>query len=154
MFSFLLPDFVLWAVSLFCSLIISTLAQMVCAKFLWMSNSVAVQLESKWIFTVNFWQISSVLNIVLCRKMAGCGSGQPGLVLGDRAHGRGVETRWSLSPFQPRPFYDSMNVSVTAEAESQILKFNSILSLRDVRVTSKHQNKTVVWNNTAELYNL
>ena len=36
-----------------------------------------------------------------------CGSGQPGLVVGDPAHSRGGETRWSLF-FQPRPFYDSM----------------------------------------------
>ena len=27
---------------------------------------------------------------------AGCGSGQPGLLVGDPAHSRGVETRWSL----------------------------------------------------------
>ena len=27
---------------------------------------------------------------------AGCGSGQPGLMVGDPAHSRGVETRWSL----------------------------------------------------------
>jgi len=27
---------------------------------------------------------------------AGCGSGQPGLVVGDPAHSRGVETQWSL----------------------------------------------------------
>ena len=27
---------------------------------------------------------------------AGCGSGQPGLVVGAPAHSRGVETRWSL----------------------------------------------------------
>ena len=26
---------------------------------------------------------------------AGCGSGQPGLVVGDPAHSRGFETRWS-----------------------------------------------------------
>ena len=30
---------------------------------------------------------------------AGCGSGQPGLVVGDPAHSRGVETRWSLWSF-------------------------------------------------------
>jgi len=30
---------------------------------------------------------------------AGCGSGQPGLVSGDLAHSRGVETRLSLRPF-------------------------------------------------------
>ena len=30
---------------------------------------------------------------------AGCGSGQPGLVVGDPVQGRGVETRWSLWSF-------------------------------------------------------
>jgi len=30
---------------------------------------------------------------------AGCGSGQPGLLVGDPAHSRGVETRWSLWSF-------------------------------------------------------
>ena len=44
---------------------------------------------------------------------AGCGSGQPGLVVGDPAHSRGVETRWLTGPFQPRPFYDSMSLMET-----------------------------------------
>ena len=30
------------------------------------------------------------------KGQAGCGSGQPGLVVGEPAHSRGVETRWSL----------------------------------------------------------
>ena len=30
---------------------------------------------------------------------AGCGSGQPGLVVGDPAHSSGVETQWSLWSF-------------------------------------------------------
>jgi len=30
---------------------------------------------------------------------AGCGSGQPGLVVGDPAHSRGVETQWPLWSF-------------------------------------------------------
>ena len=30
---------------------------------------------------------------------AGCSSGQPGLVVGNPAHSRGVETRWSLRSF-------------------------------------------------------
>jgi len=32
----------------------------------------------------------------------GCGSGQPGLVVGDPAHSRGVETGWSLWSFSTR----------------------------------------------------
>ena len=38
---------------------------------------------------------------------AGCGSGQPGLVVGDPAHSRGLELSENCGPFQPRPFCDS-----------------------------------------------
>ena len=37
---------------------------------------------------------------------AGCGSGQPGLLVGDPAHSRGLEFHDHCGPFQPRPFYD------------------------------------------------
>jgi len=40
---------------------------------------------------------------------AGCGSGQPGLVVGDPAHSRGLKLNDHCGPFQPRQFYDSMN---------------------------------------------
>ena len=39
---------------------------------------------------------------------AGCGSGQPGLVVGDPAHSRGWKLADIKGPFQPRPFYDSV----------------------------------------------
>ena len=39
---------------------------------------------------------------------AGCGSGQPGLLVGDPAHIRGLELDEHCAPFQPRPFCDSM----------------------------------------------
>jgi len=39
---------------------------------------------------------------------AGCGSGQPGLVVGDPAHSRGLKLHDHCGPFQPRPFYDSV----------------------------------------------
>ena len=39
---------------------------------------------------------------------AGCGSGQPGLLVGDPAHSRGLELADHCGPFQLRPFYDSM----------------------------------------------
>ena len=39
---------------------------------------------------------------------AGCGSGQPGLVVGDSAHSRGLEGGDHCGPLQPGPFYDSM----------------------------------------------
>ena len=38
---------------------------------------------------------------------AGRGSGQPGLVVGDPAHSRGLKLDEHCSPFQPRPFCDS-----------------------------------------------
>ena len=44
---------------------------------------------------------------------AGCGSGQPGLAVGDPAHSREVETRWSLWSFSTQAilwFYDSMTM--------------------------------------------
>jgi len=37
-----------------------------------------------------------------------CGSGQPGLLVGDPAHSRGLELNEHCGPFQPRPFYDSV----------------------------------------------
>jgi len=39
---------------------------------------------------------------------AGCGSGQPGLLVGDPAHSRGLELDGHCGPFQPRPLYDSV----------------------------------------------
>ena len=41
-------------------------------------------------------------------SQAGCGSGQPGLLVGSPAHSRGLEVDEHCGPFQPRPFYDSM----------------------------------------------
>ena len=38
---------------------------------------------------------------------AGCGSGQPGLVVGDPAHSRGLELDDLFGSLQPRPLYDS-----------------------------------------------
>ena len=37
---------------------------------------------------------------------ARCGSGQPGLVVGDPARSRVVKLDEYCGPFQPRPFYD------------------------------------------------
>jgi len=57
---------------------------------------------------------------------AGCGSGQPGLLVGDPAHSRGLEPDEHCGPFQPRLFYDSMNVSKepgVVKAEGKVLGF-------------------------------
>lgn len=42
----------------------------------------------------------------VCITQAGCGSGQPGLLVGDPAHSRGSELDEHCDPSQPRPFYD------------------------------------------------
>ena len=39
---------------------------------------------------------------------AGCDSGQPGLVVGTPAHGRGLKLDDHCGPFQHRTFYDSI----------------------------------------------
>jgi len=39
-------------------------------------------------------------------------SGQPGLVVGDPAHSRGLKLGDHCGPFQPRPLYDSMILCV------------------------------------------
>jgi len=39
---------------------------------------------------------------------AGCGSGQPGLLVGDPAHSRGLKLNDHCGPFEPRSFHDSM----------------------------------------------
>jgi len=38
----------------------------------------------------------------------GCGSGQPGLLVGDPAHSRGSKRDERCGPFQPRPCYDAL----------------------------------------------
>jgi len=43
---------------------------------------------------------------------AGCGSGQPGVLVGDTAHSRGLGLDEHCGPFQPRPFYDSGEMDV------------------------------------------
>ena len=50
---------------------------------------------------------SHSLVLWFCDSMiyAGCGSGQPGLLVGDPAHSRGLELDEHWGPFQPRPFY-------------------------------------------------
>jgi len=54
---------------------------------------------------VDFWRIDPHPGI---QGQAGCGSGQPGLLVEDPAHSRGLELDEHCGPFQPRPFCDSM----------------------------------------------
>ena len=49
---------------------------------------------------------------------AGCGSGQPGLLVGGPACSRGLELDEHCGPFQPRPFYDSMMHSIGSDIDS------------------------------------
>jgi len=54
---------------------------------------------------------------------AGCGSGQPGLLVGDPAQSRGVEARWSLWSFSTQAilwFYDSVMISVVSCSKMQV----------------------------------
>ena len=41
------------------------------------------------------------------QDQAGCGSGQPGLLVGNPAHSRGLKSDDHSGPFQPRPFCDA-----------------------------------------------
>ena len=41
------------------------------------------------------------------------GSGQPGLVVGNPAHSKGLKPDDHCGPFQPKLFYDSMNLFLT-----------------------------------------
>jgi len=50
---------------------------------------------------------------------AGCGSGQPGLVVGNPAHSRGLKLDGRWGPFQPRPFCDSMILSYTVSTQKK-----------------------------------
>ena len=61
---------------------------------------------------------------------AGCGSGQPGLVVGGPAHSRGLKLDDHCGPFQPRPFYDSMILSAISSAHDSWGKFVTILVCR------------------------
>ena len=57
-------------------------------------------------------------------------SGQPGLVVGNAACGRGVETRWSLRSFSTQAilwFYDSMNLWLDGQVECRRWKLTSAL---------------------------
>jgi len=52
---------------------------------------------------------------------AGCGSGQPGLVVGDPAHSRGMKLDEHCGPFQPRPFYGLHKFSLWMEFQERAL---------------------------------
>ena len=56
---------------------------------------------------------------------AGCGSGQPGLVVGGPAHSRGLKLDDHCGPFQPRPFYDSMTGTLNIQFFSTIISQHS-----------------------------
>jgi len=46
---------------------------------------------------------------------AGCGSGQPGPLVGSPAHSRGLELHEHCGPFQPRPFYEFLHFYTAAD---------------------------------------
>jgi len=49
------------------------------------------------------------------KGQAGCGSGQPGLLVGDPAHSRGLKLNDHCGPFQPRPSYDPSELRLGLE---------------------------------------
>ena len=53
---------------------------------------------------------------------AGCGSGQPGIVIGDPAHSRGLKLDDRCGPFQPRPFDDSMILDTKKNTSKKYLR--------------------------------
>ena len=61
------------------------------------------------------------------QSQAGCGSGHPGLLVGNPAHNRGVETDDHCGLFQPRPFYDSM-ILISALHSFSLLEVKSFIS--------------------------
>ena len=70
--------------------------------FVWLFQNSALHFQILCIF-------NKLKNVFLSLCQAGCGSGQPDLVVGDPAHSRGVETRWSLWSFSTQAilwFYD------------------------------------------------
>ena len=58
-----------------------------------------------------------------CRHSRCHGSGQPGLVVGDPTHSRGLKPDDHCGLFQPRPFCDSMKNTTTEAALSKQICF-------------------------------
>ena len=71
-------------------------------EYVWNTNISRI----KWHFCMLFSELQN-------KSQAGCGSGQPGLVVGDPAHSRGLKLDDHCGPFQPRPFYDSIKLPNT-----------------------------------------
>jgi len=61
-----------------------------------------------WILNPEAAHISQVAQGGCGCPILGCGPGQPGLVVGDPAHSRGLKPDNHCGSFQPRPLYDSM----------------------------------------------
>jgi len=77
-----------------------------------------VPMGDLWV-SVSLWGICVSLCVPIpagIQGQAGCGSGQPGLLVGDPAHSRGVELNEQCGPLQARPFYAQC---VLKEAQGQ-----------------------------------
>jgi len=83
-------------------------AACVCAPLFWMFRKILLSLVIVCVLLWGMEGFSLLKTIQDVKFVIACGSGQPGLVAGNPAYSRVVETRWSCGPFQPRPFYDSM----------------------------------------------
>jgi len=62
-----------------------------------------------WRFRVRLIPVAGDPNFIINKAGGVLGnSRQPGLVVGDPAHSRGLKLDDRCGPFQPRPFYDSV----------------------------------------------
>jgi len=78
---------------------------------------------------------------------AGCGSGQPALVVGDPAHSRGLKLDEHWGPFQPRPFYDSMMYMLSSSLVFWMLSSPDwMLRVRIFSKSPTRQLGPVSWN--------
>jgi len=67
---------------------------------------------------------------------AACGSGQPGLVVGDPARSRGLKRDDHRGPFQPTPLYDSIILySYNSNKTAQLQSTNITHTARETKKT-------------------
>jgi len=81
---------------------------------------------------IDMWSFVTIKDIILC------GSGQPGLLVGDPAHSRGLKLNAHCGPFQPRPLYDSLSNTSVKESDSEG-------SFAELLLWSEHFSLSKLW---------
>jgi len=80
---------------------------------------------------------------------AGCGSGQPGLLVGDPAHSRGLELDEHCGPLQPRPCCGSMKIPLSVNIVNKTFCFfycfNFLSFTRSITVGSWSYFVPFIW---------